>query len=328
MNTKVDEAATPRPARSRARCGWRRAFTSCGVGGIDMSERPVWEREGRDWPNRECSRFVRAGGIRWHVQQAGSGPVLLLVHGTGAATHSWRDMLPLLAREFTVVAPDLPGHGFTDMPAASQLSLPGMARALGELLHALDIRPEVVVGHSAGAAILARMCLDGTIAPRALVSLNGAMLPLRGLPGHLFSPIARLVVSIPLTRRIFATQAADRRVVERMLRSTGSTIDPAGVEYYFRIARSPVHAGAALAMMANWDLRPLERELPGLRTPLLLITGSNDRTIPPSDSVRVRALLPGAQLVSLPGLGHLAHEEQPARIAALISGFARTEAAA
>ncbi len=293
-----------------------------------MSEKPVWEREGRDWPNREAGRFVMAAGIRWHVQIAGSGPLLLLVHGTGAATHSWRDLLPLLARDFTVVAPDLPGHGFTGTPPEALLSLPGMARALGELVHTLGVRPEFAVGHSAGAAILARMCLDGTIAPRFLVSLNGAMLPLRGLPGHLFSPIARLVVSLPLTRRMFAWQAADRKVVMRMLRSTGSSIDPAGVDQYMRLARCPAHAGAALAMMANWDLRPLAHDLPRLRPHLLLITGSNDRTIPPSDSARVRALVPGAELVSLPGLGHLAHEEQPARIADMIHGLASAAAAA
>ena len=320
MNTKLLGEAWPdsdRPVKH-----------GCGVGGSDMSEKLVWERDGRDWPNRQFSRFVTASGIRWHVQVAGSGPILLMVHGTGAATHSWRDLLALLARDFTVVAPDLPGHGFTSMPAPELLSLPGMARSLSGLLHTLGIRPEVAVGHSAGAAILARMCLDGTIAPRALVSLNGAMLPLRGLPGHVFSPIARLVVAIPLTRRIFAWQAADRRVVERMLRATGSHIDAAGVDQYVRVARSPAHAGAALAMMANWDLLPLERDLPRLHTHLLLITGSNDRTIPPSDSVRVRALVPGAELVALPGLGHLAHEEQPARIAALLRGFASTQEAA
>jgi magnesium chelatase accessory protein len=327
MNTKLNGDPKPRQPRSRGCCGVGLAFNRCGVGG-NMGEHPVWEREGRDWPNREASRFVKAAGLRWHVQQAGSGPVLFLVHGTGAATHSWRDLLPLLARDFTVIAPDLPGHGFTDMPAPAQLSLPGMARLLSELLHTLGVRPEVVVGHSAGSAILARMCLDGSIAPHLLVSLNGAMLPLRGLPGHIFSPIARLVVSLPVTRRMFAWQAADRRVVARMLRGTGSSIDPAGVEQYVRLARCPSHAGAALTMMANWDLRPLERDLPRLRTHLLLITGSNDHTIPPSDSARVHALVPGSELVSLPGLGHLAHEEQPARIAALIHGAASTQAAA
>ena len=69
---------------------------------------------GRDWPNRAASRTVRAAGLNWHVQVMGSGPVLLLAHGTGAATHSWRGLAPLLAQHFTVVAPDLPGHGYTE----------------------------------------------------------------------------------------------------------------------------------------------------------------------------------------------------------------------
>ena len=293
-----------------------------------MNEKPVWEREGRDWPNREASRFVKAAGMRWHVQVAGSGPSLLLVHGTGAATHSWRDLLPILARDHTVIAPDLPGHGFTDSPPASRLSLPGMAWGLTELLNQLGVRPELAIGHSAGAAILARMCLDRAIAPRALISINGALLPLRGMPGHLFAPIARAMVAFPLTRRMFAWQAADRRKVERMLRGTGSNLDAAGIDQYARLARCPAHAGAALVMMANWDLRPLERDLPDLHTYLLLVTGSNDRTIPPSDSARVRALVRGAELVSLAGLGHLAHEEQPARIAALVASLSGARVAA
>ena len=56
-----------------------------------------WATDGADWPNREASRFVEAAGLRWHVQVMGAGPVLLLLHGTGASTHSWRDVMPKLA---------------------------------------------------------------------------------------------------------------------------------------------------------------------------------------------------------------------------------------
>jgi magnesium chelatase accessory protein len=290
-----------------------------------MTDAPVWERDGRDWPNRDASRFVEAGGIRWHVQEMGSGPLLLLVHGTGAATHSWRGLMPLLARRFTVLAMDLPGHGFTEMPPADGLSLPGMARLLTELLRTLGARPDIAVGHSAGAAILARMCLDDAITPRVLVSLNGALLPLLGMPGHIFSPLAKMMVAFPLATRLFAWRAADRRAVAQMLRSTGSAIDAAGVEQYARLARTTGHTTAALMMMANWDLRPLERDLPRLRTPLVLVAASNDRTIPASDALRVRRLVPGARLVPLPGLGHLAHEERPDLVADIIFEAAAIE---
>jgi magnesium chelatase accessory protein len=248
----------------------------------------------------------------------GRGPVVLLVHGTGAATHSWGSLVPLLARRFSVVAPDLPGHGFTGTPETRRLSLPGMTEALGELLGALGVSPVLAIGHSAGAAVLARTCLDDHIAPRGLISLNGALLPLRGAAGHLFSPLAKLLAVNPLVPRLFALRAADRSVVEGLLRGTGSTLQPAAVDFYARLLRNPGHVAGALAMMANWDLRSLEGDLPRLEPALVLVVGDGDRTVPPTEAERVRALVPTAELVTLPGLGHLAHEEQPERIAELV----------
>lgn len=143
-----------------------------------MSAGADWQTLGLDWPNREASRFVDSAGLRWHVQQMGRGETLLLVHGTGASTHSWRDVAPLLARHYHVLAPDLPGHAFTSTRGADGQSLPAMAAALAELLRTLDVTPRWVVGHSAGAAILARLCIDQAISPRLFISLNGALLPL------------------------------------------------------------------------------------------------------------------------------------------------------
>jgi magnesium chelatase accessory protein len=279
---------------------------------------PSWDRDGRDWPNRHASRFVQAGGLRWHVQVAGEGPAVLLLHGTGAATHSWAGLLPLLARRVRVVAPDLPGHGFTALPQAAGLTLPGMARAVAALLTALEVRPALVVGHSAGAAILLRMALDRQVAPAGVVSLNGALLPWDGVAGQIFAPLARLLVSIPAVPWLLSWRAADRAVVERLLRGTGSALDAVQTELYARLFRAPRHVGAALGMMAGWDLHTLARMLPRLTTPLLLVAGQEDRTIPPEQSKRVQAMVPGARRVVLPGLGHLAHEERPAAVAPLI----------
>ena len=282
-------------------------------------DRPAWDREGRDWPLREHSRFVSAAGLRWHVQQLGQGPAILLVHGTGAATHSWRGLAPLLAERFTVVAMDLPGHGFTECPPVHRLSLPGMATAVHALLRALDIEPAVAVGHSAGAAVLARMALDGPSRPRRIVSINGALLPLGGLPGQIFSPMARLFSATSLVPRLFARHASfDRQVVDRLLRDTGSKLDAEGVELYRRLACRPGHVAAALGMMAHWDLHAFARDLPRLAVPLSLVVGGNDRTIRPSEAYRVKAMLPAAEVVRLPGLGHLAHEEKPAALADLL----------
>jgi magnesium chelatase accessory protein len=288
----------------------------------------IWNRDGADWPNRDASNFVEAAGIRWHVQRMGEGPPLLLIHGTGAATHSWRGLLPLLAPHFSVIAPDLPGHGFTQSPPPHRLSLLGMAADLDGLLRKLDLKPEIVVGHSAGAAILARMCLDERIAPRLLIGLNGAFMPFGGVANHLFSPLAKLLVMNPFVPRLFVWQASNPGAVERLIANTGSSIDPRGMALYGRLVRSPAHVAAALRMMANWKLEPLLHDLPRLSTALLLVTGANDRSISPVVAQQVREILPHAMIEPLAGLGHLAHEEQPQLVARLIYKYAQAAAVA
>ncbi len=290
----------------------------------------MWSRDGRDWPNREASRFVEAGGFRWHVQVAGQGPVLLLAHGTAASTHSWRALLPLLAPRFTVVAPDLPGHGFTAMPAAAArgLSLPGMAEALGALVRTLGVRPAFAAGHSAGTAVLLRMALDGRIAPDAVVGFNAALMPIGREHSEFFTRTARLLAGLPFVPKVFALAASNHSVAERLLRDTGSAVDARGVELYARLLRHSGHLSAALGMMANWDLRPLLRDLPRLRPPLTLVVGTRDRTIPPADAQRVKEVLRSARIVTLPGLGHLAHEERPEQAAEMLRRVAAETTAA
>ena len=275
-----------------------------------------------DWPNRDASQFVNAAGIRWHVQQMGSGPVLLCLHGTGAATHSWRNLAPLLARRFRVVAPDLPGHGFTEVPRPGVLSLTGMAGALRELFTVLGLEPEYVVGHSAGAAIGVQMALDGALRPRGIVSLNGAMLPLDGVVGLVFAGAARLLSVAPFASRLLAWHVSRPDVVERLMRDTGSRLDEEGLDLYGRLARRPAHVSAVFDMMANWDLHPLARELPRLQCPLLLVAAERDGMVPPQAADRLGALVPRARVLRLPGLGHLAHEEAPALVAGHIGDFA------
>lgn len=277
-----------------------------------------WATDGRDWPLRDSSRFVTAGGLRWHVQVSGQGPVVLLLHGTGAATHSWRGLSPLLARECCVVAPDLPGHGFTTGRPARGLSLPGMALAVHALLQHLGLRPSVVVGHSAGAAIAARMILDGNLSDAAFLSLNGALATPPGLPALLFSPVAKLLAASSLVPRFFAWSVGDRAAVERLVTGTGSTLDATGIELYGRLVRNATHVAGVLEMMSQWELAPLERDLARLRTPTVLVVAGNDRTVPPSEGKRLAAMIPGARLLTLAGLGHLAHEEQPERTAEII----------
>jgi magnesium chelatase accessory protein len=284
-----------------------------------MTARLDWARDGRDWPHREASRFVDAAGLRWHVQRMGTpgDARVLLVHGTGASTHSWAALMPLLIDHAEVLAVDLPGHGFSALPPGGDLSLPAMAEALSALLKVLDWTPTLAIGHSAGAAILVRMALDGRLkAP--LVAVNGAFLAFGGPAAPLLSPLTRLLYASRWVPKLFARRAAAPGVVERLIRGTGSTLDADGTEHYRRLMRSSAHAEAALGMMAHWDLRSLPHELPRLPVPLHLFVGSGDRAVPPRQGRQVVARCPRATLTLLPGLGHLAHEENPAAVAAAL----------
>ena len=218
-----------------------------------------WNRDGADWPNREHSEFVQIEGLRWHVQRAGSGPAILLVHGTGAATHTWRDMLLPLAARQAVVAVDLPGHGFTTPLPSGAMTLPGMSRALAKLVTHLGLQVDAVVGHSAGAAIAARLCLDRAIVPRLLISLNGVLLPPELMPVRAMSRVARLMASSSLIPRLFAWRAGDPASVRRLVAGTGSVIDARGNDLYLRLIRNAAHVASVLDMLTGWDLEPLER---------------------------------------------------------------------
>ena len=159
-----------------------------------------WAEHRHAWPHSAQSHFVNAGGIQWHVQIMGQGPVLLLLHGTGSGSFSWRGLMPLLSSQFQVIAPDLPGHAFTSRGPEGSLSLQGMSEGLRALLLQLNVTPSVIGGHSAGAAIAANMLLQQrTLSKTQLIGFNPAWLPLPGLPSLIFRPAAKLAAINPIS---------------------------------------------------------------------------------------------------------------------------------
>jgi magnesium chelatase accessory protein len=308
-----------------------------------MARRLDWATDSAGWPQREHSRFVDTGGLRWHVQQAPppveshrrdplarpapvpdpsepppavtSRPRLLMVHGTGASTHSWAGLIGELGDRFDWLAVDLPGHAFTAMPEPSLLTLPGMSAALAGLLGALDWQPTLALGHSAGAAILVRMALDGRLPARAIAAINGAFVPYGGRAAMLVSPLARLLYAANWVPAMIARRATDPAVVRRLIAGTGSKLEPEGLARYGRLMRCPGHNEGALGMMAHWDLRALQRELPGLATPLHLLAADGDRAVPLRQARTLVQRRPSTTLTVLHGRGHLAHEEAPGAVA-------------
>lgn len=276
-----------------------------------------WTRDLKDWPNSHLSRRIDCARHRWHVQETGQGPTLLLLHGAGASTHTWRAVLPILAEHHHVVALDLPGQGFSQSGARNRLSLRGMTEDIATLCDHAGWHPTAIIGHSAGACLALTLCRILTT-PRqtlpAVIGLNAALGHFEGVAGWLFPLLAKVMALNPLTALAFSAGPDPLRRAERLLKGTGSTLDPEGLQLYARLISDRRHVDGTLQMMANWDIDPLLRDLPRIDARCLLLAASGDRAVPPDVSERAALRLPQATLRRVEGLGHLMHEEAPDRI--------------
>ena len=299
-----------------------------------MSRPLQWEVEGRIWPHRDASRFVEVGPVTWHIQRFGEDcaqgarpsprPRILMLHGTGASVHSWRDLAPCLADRFDILACDLPRHAFTRGHLPDDTSLVRMARSVRHLLDACQFAPDMVVGHSAGAALALQIAFDHEFRG-PIVGLNSALRPFPGLAAQMFPAIAKVLFVNPVVPRLFSAAAGFGNEAERFIgRATRSRIDRAGLACYAALLRNSHHTKGALAMMANWDLPGLRHKMDRITNPILLLHSDKDATIPLEWAQEAHSWLATSRLDVLSGLGHLAHEEAPDLAAGAIADFAST----
>ncbi len=289
-----------------------------------MSAPLNWNHEGRIWPHREASRFLQVGAASWHIQRMGSPgrPRLLLLHGTGGSVHSWRGVMPALADEFDMLACDLPRHAFTHGHPPEDTSLVRMASAVRALLEKAEFQPDMIAGHSAGAALALQIALDhGFRGP--IVGLNSALRPFPGLAAQVFPAIAKALFVNPFVPRLFSAAASFGAEADRFIyRATHSRIEAEGLACYSTLLKNSRHTKGALAMMANWDLPTLRTRMAEIANPVLLVHSDKDAAIPLEWAREAHQWLPSSQLEVLSGLGHLAHEEQPESAVRLIRQFA------
>lgn len=277
---------------------------------------------GAQWPNAHASRFIEAGGQRFHVQIMGRGPALLLVHGIGAATHTWHELAPRLASRFTIIAPDLPGHGFTTAPRTDHLSLDGIAVALMALLEELRVSPVAGVGHGAGAAILMRTALAEDSSLRALIGINASLTPPHSQLWTLLAPAARVGVRSPHMAEL-GRELASGTLDSTLMSTTGSRLSAEQAARYGVFLRSQRHMGAVMTVFEHWDAPRLQRDLERLLIPVTLVVGLQDSWVPPRDADRIAMRLVGARIAEVRDAGHFAHEDAPEQVENIIVESAR-----
>lgn len=263
-------------------------------------------------------------GTKIHFNDLGKGRPMLFIHGFGASIDTWRFIVDPLKNDYRLILIDLKGHGYSDRPRDSRYSLEDQAEIVTGLMRYLKLSEVAVVGHSLGAAIavLAALKAQKSSGPRipGIVLLAGSLNPER-LP--LFLRLLRFSLIgwpiIKLTPASFRT----RMVLRKSVYDKGKITEP-WVELYAKYQRIP-GTDYALLETARQMIPPdpfrLREEARSLEIPVLNILGEHDEVIPREIGEGTCRLLPRCTTAVVEGVGHIPHEEEPAKVIPLIRDF-------
>jgi pimeloyl-ACP methyl ester carboxylesterase len=273
-------------------------------------------------------RDIVVRGRRVHYLCAGSGPLVLLLHALGETAGSWRWVLPALAPNFTVLAPDLPGFGHSER-LVEQPTPARLARAAAEFLDACTSGPVIVVGNSFGgsAAIQTAVHLPQRVAGLLLVASTGLgryvhpALCALALPGY-----GDFATAFGKTH-LGAAQRAWLRVP--LLFRNPRLAPPAWLAEQRRVAQLPDHLDTTLAALraqvsAFGQRNLMLADLFGLDIPVLLVWGANDMVLPVAQAYAAIRQLRNGHLRVIPNCGHLPQVERPERFIEAVDQFLRT----
>ena len=273
-------------------------------------------------------QFVTIHGHRRAFVKRGSGPALLLMHGVGCDHTTWEPVLADLARRYTVIAPDLLGHGLSDKPRADY-SVGGYANGMRDLLSHLEIPRATVVGHSFGGGValqfayqfpelLERLILvgPGGFGPDVTPVIRAMTLPgAHQVTGLLTLPVLRQV-SVGVLNALAQTGIPQARDLDEVATILDSFADPRTRTAIRHVLRAVVDwRGQIIALSDRAYLLD--------HVPTCIIWGRNDMAIPVTHAGSAAALLPNARVEIIPNAGHLPFRDHPQRFTNIVRDFIR-----
>jgi pimeloyl-ACP methyl ester carboxylesterase len=260
------------------------------------------------------SLFIDVNGLTVHYKTAGSGELaVILLHGFGASVFSWREVIPDLSENYTVIAYDRPAFGLTERPLSWEGENPYSSEAqvqlVIDLMEALGLEEAVLIGNSAGGKIAAETALAYPDRVQGLVLVDAAVYAGGGSP-----PLIRPLLGTPQLRHIGPLIARRIQASDAFLESAWH--DPS-------LITDEIIAGYRYPLQSqNWDkalweltvasrASDLEDRLSEIGHPVLVVTGDDDRIVPTEQSIRLASELPNAELSVFEACGHLPQEECP-----------------
>jgi pimeloyl-ACP methyl ester carboxylesterase len=280
----------------------------------------------RDPPSRDDLREIAVHGHRVFYRAAGSGPVVVLVHGITSTSATWENVIPYLAEHFTIIAPDLIGHGESAKPRGDY-SLGAYASGVRDLMIALGQERATVVGHSLGGGIAMQLAYQFPERCERLVLVDSGGL------GHEISHILR-VASLPGTELLLPLLVNDR--VLGVGQATGRLLGRMGLRVHTDLgevlrghaslndgeARSAfLHTLRTIVDVRGQRVDASDRIHLASQLPFLIVWGERDPIIPVAHAHAAHALVPGSRLEIFPDAGHFPHLDDPLRFVRLLLEF-------
>jgi pimeloyl-ACP methyl ester carboxylesterase len=262
--------------------------------------------------------------VRLYVEEQGKGAPVLLIHGFGASTYTWRHVAPELAKTHRVIAVDLKGFGQSDKPFDSRYSVFDQAELLAQLIVDKDLRNLTLVGHSFGGGIALLLALEandrleGRIAK--LVLLDSIAYPQN-------IPVFFRLLDVPLVSHLGVSMippSVQTRVALRIAYFDDSKIDQDEVDAYAAPLRTAAgkHAIIYSARQIVPDgLAEISERYKTIELPTLILWCDHDRIVPLEVGLKLRRTLPNSTLRLVEDCGHMPQEEQPESTLKLLQGF-------
>ncbi len=272
-------------------------------------------------PEGISSNFMTVNDIRLRYLEAGSGEVVLMIHGFPTSSYLWRNVMPKIAETHRAIAIDLPGYGKSDKPLDVSYSLNFYCDLLSGFMSGLGVEKINLVVHDLGGPIGVLWALRNQDKLHRLALLNTLVYPDFSWAVLLFT----LAVKAPVLNHWLSSKrgiaAAMRIGVWNKDRLTASLLNNYQSPFATRDARS-----ALLKSASNFSInafKEMEAKLPELKVPVRAIYGENDRILPKvaRTMTRIKQDVPHTQVTSLPNCGHFLQEDEPEKIGELLSAF-------
>jgi len=274
-----------------------------------------------DW--RAHQRWVEVHGRRVNLVDLGSGPTLLFVHGLGAAWQSWLENIPHFARDHRVIAMDLPGFGWSEMPS-QEISIEYYARFLCALADELEVESAAVVGNSMGGFISAEMAIRNPDRVQRLSLVSAAIFWQEYRRAKPLVSVARLTDAY-----VGRALARSTNTVALRPRLREAALVSAGIRYPHllprelasELVRSARRTRGFLPALEALAAFPLREELPKISCPSLIVWGAHDTLVGVRDAEKIEQAIPDARRVMFERTGHVPMLERPARFNRVLREF-------